>query len=125
MSDRQQSLRFLREDTPISFPFKSANSTASDLDQLDAEFMYTYLFKEILLDMKYNKEALAVIVAHWKKNKKVSTLELLFIDNFVEKYHSANAVRLYSRCDFIYEDLNQASPTVTGRYHREDGLFHP
>ena len=85
--------------------------------------MYTYLFKEILLDMKYNKEALAIIVAHWKKNKKVSTLELLFIDNFVEKYHSANAVRLYSRCDFIYEDLNQALRLLQGDTIVKMGFF--
>ena len=108
MSDRQQSLRFLRDDTPISFPFKHANSTASDLDQLTAEFMYTQLLKENLLDMEYNEKALKDMVAHWMQKKNLATSELEFINNFVQKYDSTNAIRLYTHRTCIYRAINEA-----------------
>ena len=96
------------DDIPISFASQSGDGPTSSLDRFDPSFMYTQLFKQILLILEYDKKAREEMVAHWKNRADITISELEFINNFVEKYDSTNAIRLYSIRECVYRDLNEA-----------------
>ena len=71
----------------IAMSFAKVNETSSsqNLDQLEPTFMYTQIFKEILLDMKYNQQSIKKFTAHCRQN---DCGALNNIDQFENEYQS-------------------------------------
>ncbi|CAF3661554.1 unnamed protein product, partial [Adineta steineri] len=68
----------------IAVSFLTINEMAStdNLNQLEPTFMYTQLFKEILLDIKYDRKAIKELAACCREAFAGNSVELQIIDKF-------------------------------------------
>ncbi|CAF1218170.1 unnamed protein product [Adineta steineri] len=91
----------------IAVSFVSVNeiAPAGDLNQLEPTFMYTQIFKDILLDMEHGKQAITEFTAYCRQDNSKSTTN---IDRFEKKYHAQSAIWWYTYPSFIYSMLNYA-----------------
>ena len=96
-----------QESTPMSFVSSNAEGSAVDLDQLEPSFMYTQLFKKILLEMKHDESARKDLVEYCRKQENLSD-ELTLIDEFDRQYRPDKAIWWYTQDCFIYQMLNRA-----------------
>ncbi|CAF1426285.1 unnamed protein product [Adineta steineri] len=94
----------------IAISFLAVNEMASteNLNQLEPTFMYTQLFKEILLDMEYDRRAIKDLVACCRQVFTGNTTELQIINEFEREYRPQQAIWWYTRECFTYKMLNQA-----------------
>ncbi|CAF0779103.1 unnamed protein product [Adineta steineri] len=94
----------------IAVSFLTINEMASteNLNQLEPTFMYTQLFKEILLDIKYGPRAIKDLAACCREAFIGNTIELQLIKEFERDYHPQQAIWWYTRECFTYKMLNQA-----------------
>ncbi|CAF0761669.1 unnamed protein product [Adineta steineri] len=94
----------------IAVSFLALNEMASteNLNQLEPTFMYTQLFKEILLDMEYDRKAIKDLAVCCREVFNGNTSELKFINEFERDYDSQQAIWWYTRECFTYKMLNQA-----------------
>ncbi|CAF3916001.1 unnamed protein product [Adineta steineri] len=94
----------------IAVSFLTINEMAStdNLNQLEPTFMYTQLFKEILLDIKYDRKAIKELAACCREAFAGNSVELQIIDKFEHDYDPKNAIWWYTRECFTYKMLNQA-----------------
>ncbi|CAF1427765.1 unnamed protein product [Adineta ricciae] len=79
-----------------------------NLNQLEANFMYTQLFKEILLEIEYDEHSIKFLTTYWRKLFADNKVKLNLIDEFDRRYCSENAIEWYTRDCFIYRMLNQS-----------------
>ncbi|CAF0746312.1 unnamed protein product [Adineta steineri] len=94
----------------IAVSFITVNEMAStnNLNQLEPTFMYTQLFKEILLDIKYGHQAVHGLAACFREVFTGNSIELKIINEFERDYHPRKAIWWYTRECFTYKMLNQA-----------------
>ncbi|CAF1281504.1 unnamed protein product [Adineta steineri] len=98
---------------PISFV--TANEIMSDenLNQLEPNYMYTQIFKNILLKIEHNQEQAMQILAVYCRNLYSKNItELNVIDEFQRDYRPEQAIWWYTRECFIYQMLNRALRTL-------------
>ena len=96
-----------QESTPMSFVPSNAEGSAVDLDQLEPSFMYTQLFKKILLEMEHDESARKDLVEYCREQENLSD-ELTLIDEFDRQYRPDKAIWWYTRECFTYHMLNRA-----------------
>ncbi|CAF1247149.1 unnamed protein product [Adineta steineri] len=91
----------------IAMSFISATDMAStgNLNELEPTFMYTQLFKEILLDMKHGEQAVKDFITYCRDHDCVSTINL---DRFQKEYNPQLAIWWYTFQSNIYSMLNCA-----------------
>ncbi|CAF4038337.1 unnamed protein product, partial [Rotaria sp. Silwood1] len=89
-------------------------ASSEDLNQLEPSFMYTQIFKEILLDMKHGQQAIKDLVTFCQEQYKGNKKELKIIDEFQRTYQPALAIWWYTRQCFTYNMLNRALRTLDG-----------
>ncbi|CAF4188889.1 unnamed protein product, partial [Adineta steineri] len=89
----------------IAMSFITANEIAStdNLNQLEPTFMYTQLFKEILLDMEHGEQAVKDFITYCRDHDCMSSK---YIDRFEKEYHNQLAVWWYTFPSNIYSMLN-------------------
>ena len=93
----------------VSFvPVGTDGISNTDLDRLDPSFMYTQLFKNALLDMQHDREAVQYLVRYCKDKYAKNPVQLELIREFGRKYTSAKAIWWYTQEGFTYEMLNRA-----------------
>ncbi|CAF1456000.1 unnamed protein product [Adineta steineri] len=94
----------------IAVSFLAVNEMAStdNLNQLEPTFMYTQLFKEILLDIEYGDTAIKDLAACCREVFSGNTIELQTINEFGRDYRPQQAIWWYTRECFTYKMLNQA-----------------
>ncbi|CAF1490325.1 unnamed protein product [Adineta steineri] len=92
----------------------------NNLNQLDPTFMYTQLFKEILLDMEYDQRSLKHFAAYCRNNNSVSSIN---IDRFEKEYHSRSAIWWYTFPSNIYSMVNYALRCMEGDTIINMGFF--
>ncbi|CAF1484611.1 unnamed protein product, partial [Adineta steineri] len=94
----------------IAVSFLAVNDMAStnNLNQLEPTFMYTQLFKEILLDIEYGSKAIKDLAACCREVFSDNPTELQVIDEFERNYRPEKAIWWYTRECFTYKMLNQA-----------------
>ncbi|CAF1376060.1 unnamed protein product [Adineta steineri] len=94
----------------VAVSFLAVNEMASteSLNQLEPTFMYTQLFKEILLDTKYDRKAIKDLAACCREVFTDNPTELQIIDEFEHDYRPQKAIWWYTRECFTYKMLNQA-----------------
>ncbi|CAF1679284.1 unnamed protein product [Rotaria magnacalcarata] len=79
-----------------------------NLNELEPSFMYTQIFKEILLEMEYDEQSINKLAADLRHLYSNNSARLNIIDKFERDYCPQQAIRWYTRERFTYELLNQA-----------------
>ncbi|CAF4452066.1 unnamed protein product, partial [Adineta steineri] len=83
-------------------------ASTDTLKQLEPTFMYTQLFKEVLLDIKYSDKAIKDLTTCCREVYLNDKAQLLLIDEFERDYNSQQAIWWYTRECFTYKMLNKA-----------------
>ncbi|CAF3564150.1 unnamed protein product [Adineta steineri] len=92
----------------VSFLTVNEMSSTENLNQLEPTFMYTQLFKEILLDIEYDPKAIQDLATCCREVFADNSIELQVIDEFERDYHPKRAIWWDTRECFTYKMLNQA-----------------
>ena len=94
--------------TPISFMATSGddNMTQKKLDQLDCSFMYTQLFKNILLTITFEPRHIDEFIEHCRKQFADIERKLTYLQELRETYHKKTPVWWYTCESFLYRMLN-------------------
>ncbi|CAF1597032.1 unnamed protein product, partial [Adineta steineri] len=106
----------------IAMSFVTVNELASiyDLNQLEPTFMYTQIFKDILLNIKYGEQAIKQFIAYCRLHDCGSTKN---IDEFEKKYQPQLAIYWYTRPTFIFSMLNDGLRTMNADIIITMGFF--
>ncbi|CAF1535896.1 unnamed protein product, partial [Rotaria sp. Silwood1] len=103
-----------QNNTMVSIISADAGGSSEDLNQLEPSFMYTQIFKEILLDMNHDQQAMEDLVKFCQEQYEGNKNELKLIDEFQRTYHATFAIWWYTRECFTYKMLNRALRTLDG-----------
>lgn len=96
---------------PFSFLQQETDEKVSevDLNRLEPSFMYTILFKRILLQMDHKLEERQALVKFCRiQLAQENPLELKILEEFNRDYHPNRAIWWYTRECFLYQMLNRA-----------------
>ncbi|CAF4214545.1 unnamed protein product, partial [Adineta steineri] len=106
----------------IAMSFITQNETTSSvkLNQLEPTFMYTQIFKDILLDMEHDAQAIKQFTAYCRHHDCGSTKT---IDEFEKTYDAETAIWWYTCPSFIYSMLNYALRSMEGETIINMGFF--
>ena len=88
-----------------------SNVSTIDTSELDQSFLFARLFKEVLLELKYNDNEHKEFLEFCRQQYVNSNRELMMIDEFEENYDQSSSVSWYIRESFIYFMLNKALRT--------------
>ena len=102
------------EHNAISMSFVPANNDVSNknLNQLDSSFMYTQIFKEILLTIQFEKEHFTEFIEHCREKLIGNVDELKNVELLAKRYQKKTPVWWYSYECFMYPMLNRALRTM-------------
>ena len=92
----------------ISFVSMSEGASGDNLNQLEPSFMYTQIFKEILLEMDFNAQAIKDLCVYCRPLYPGNVHELNVIKEFERIYRSQTSIWWYTRECFTYQMLNRA-----------------
>ncbi|CAF0716860.1 unnamed protein product [Adineta steineri] len=107
----------------VSFLTVNEMASADNLNQLEPTFMYTQIFKEILLDIDYDRNAIRYLAACCREIFSGNTIELQVINEFERDYDPQKAIWWYTRECFTYKMLNQALRTLDADIIINMGFF--
>ncbi|CAF1273273.1 unnamed protein product [Adineta steineri] len=95
----------------IALSFITVNEMVptNNLNQLEPNFMYTQIFKDILLDMKHGKQAIKQFTHYCRNNNSLSSIN---INRFEKEYHAQLSIWWYTSPSNIYSMLNYALRTL-------------
>ncbi|CAF1385832.1 unnamed protein product [Adineta steineri] len=98
----------------IAVSFLTVNEMAStkNLNQLEPTFMYTQIFKEILLDIEYDRNTIQDLAIYCRKFYLENNGELQVINEFELDYRPQQAIWWYTRECFTHQMLNRALRTL-------------
>ena len=108
----------------MSFVSVDEGASSESLNQLEPTFMYTQIFKEILLDMEHDPQVIKDLANYCRALHENNVNELMIIDEFEQNYRSKSAIWWYTRECFTYQMLNRALRTLEGDTIINIGLFH-
>ena len=109
----------------VSFVTMSEEVSNVNMNRLEPSFMYTQLFKAILLEMKDDENSVKVLTAYCRNFYKGNTRDSKIIDEFERDYRSESAIWWYTRECFAYRMLNQALRALEGDTIINMGFFYP
>ncbi|CAF0810477.1 unnamed protein product [Adineta steineri] len=112
--------QFNQDSTAMSFLTVDEMASTENLNQLEPTFMYTQIFKDILLDMEHGNQAIKQFTAYCRHNDCVSPI---YIDLFEKEYHAQLAIRWYTFPSNIYSMLNYALRSMDGDTIINMGFF--
>ncbi|CAF1156481.1 unnamed protein product [Adineta steineri] len=106
----------------IAMSFITVNEMTStdNSNQLEPTFMYTQIFKEIILDMKHDKQVIKEFTAYCRQHDCGSPTN---IDQFENEYHTQSAIWWYTSPSFIYSMLNYALRSMEANTIINMGFF--
>ncbi|CAF1172561.1 unnamed protein product [Adineta steineri] len=106
----------------IAMSFITANEMAltDNLNQLEPTFMYTQIFKDILLDMEHGKQAIKQFTAYCRHN---DCLSPIYIDRFEKEYQDQLAIWWYTFPSNIFSMLNYGLRTMNADIIITMGFF--
>ena len=84
------------------------NPDQAALNQLEPSFMYTEIFKEILLEIEYDEQAIEHLANYCRQFYDGNTKELEMIDDFQCNYRLKSPIWWYTCECFTYQMLNRA-----------------
>lgn len=92
----------------ISFMGTSDDMSKKNLDQLDCSFMYTKIFKEILLKINFEQEHIQEFIQYCREQFTDHQVEWINIKELERKYHKQTPIWWYTYDSCLYSMLNQA-----------------
>ncbi|CAF1233418.1 unnamed protein product [Adineta steineri] len=104
----------------VSFVSVDDMISTDNLNQLEPTFMYTQIFKEIILDMEHNKQAIEDFIKYSRDNNCTSKT---IIDRFQKDYHPLSAIWWYTYTSFTYCMLNDSLRSMDGNTIINMGFF--
>ncbi|CAF1393657.1 unnamed protein product, partial [Didymodactylos carnosus] len=109
----------------IAMSFISVDEVVSseNLNQLEPSFMYTQIFKEIFLEMKYDAQAIKTLAGYWRELYNGNMNQLNIINEFKRNYRPERSIWWYTRECFTYEILNRALRNLEGDTIINMGFF--
>ncbi|CAF1233102.1 unnamed protein product [Adineta steineri] len=95
----------------ITMSFVTINEMASTdkLNQLEPNFMYTQIFKDILLNMQHNEQAIKYFIAYCRRHDCVSSIN---INRFEKEYNAQTAIWWYTFPSNFFSMLNYGLRTL-------------
>ena len=102
---KEQTKQCDRDSTSISI------TNAKTANELEATFMYTTLFKEIILEIKYDQDEINKMANECRQMYSDNEYELQIINEFEQKYYENSPIWWYTRQCFLYQLLNRALRT--------------
>ncbi|CAF1490743.1 unnamed protein product [Adineta steineri] len=112
--------QYHQDSIAVSFISVDDMMPANNLNQLEPTFMYTQIFKDILLDMEHGKQAIAEFAAYCRRNNSGSPIN---INRFESEYHTQSPISWYTSPTFIYSMLNDALRFMEGGTIISMGFF--
>ena len=100
--------QFNEDSIAISIVSLDEGAFSQNLDQLEPSFMYTQIFKEILLEMETNPQAITNLATYCRNLYKGNKRELQIISEFEYDYRPQLSIWWYTRECFTYQMLNRA-----------------
>ena len=120
----QQAAKQCNQDSiAVSFVTVSEGASSQNLNQLEPSFMYTQIFKEILLEMEHDEKSIKDLAIYCRKFYNDNMTELNIIDEFEHNYRSKSSIWWYTRECFTYQMLNRALRTLEGDTIINMGFF--
>ncbi|CAF0893152.1 unnamed protein product [Adineta ricciae] len=107
----------------MSFVAVREEGSNANLNQLEPSFMYTQIFKNILLGMEHDKQAIKDLASYCRQRFQDNFTEQSVIDEFEHNYRPDTAIWWYTRECFTYKMLNQALRTLDGEVIINMGFF--
>ncbi|CAF0765359.1 unnamed protein product [Adineta steineri] len=101
--------QYHQDSIAMSFIPASEMTSTDNLNQLEPTFMYTQIFKDILLDMEHDKQAIKQFIAYCRHYDCGSAKN---IDEFEKKYHPQSAIWWYTFPSNIFSMLNYGLRTL-------------
>ncbi|CAF4107077.1 unnamed protein product [Adineta steineri] len=101
--------QYNQDSIAVSFVPVNAIASTDNLNQLEPTFMYTQLFKEILLNMKYNSQNIKDFITYCRDH---DCLSPVYIDRFEKEYHDQLAIWWYTFPSNIFSMLNYSLRTL-------------
>ncbi|CAF3410943.1 unnamed protein product [Rotaria sp. Silwood1] len=108
---------------PVSIISANEGGSVENLNQLEPSFMYSQIFKEILLDMKHGPQAIKDLVKFGQEEYRGNVQETKIIEEFECTYRPSKAIWWYTRECFTYKMLNRALRTLDGDIIIRMGFF--
>ncbi|CAF3711410.1 unnamed protein product [Rotaria sp. Silwood1] len=108
---------------PVSIISETEADSNENLDQLEPKFMYTQIFKEILLDIEHDEKAIKDLTNFCRELYKNNDAETKIINEFEHTYQPLKAIWWYTRECFTYKMLNGALRTLNGDIIIRMGVF--
>ncbi|CAF1044322.1 unnamed protein product [Adineta ricciae] len=108
------------EQNAISISFVTSDKR---LNQLDPSFMYTQIFKEILLTIKFDDIYMKQYANYCREVFAGNKAELKNIKRFKRKYHRKTPIWWYTLESFLYPMLNRAIRLMIGDILTRMGFF--
>ncbi|CAF2400395.1 unnamed protein product [Rotaria sp. Silwood2] len=108
---------------PVSIVGANEGGSSKKLNQLEPAFMYSQIFKEILLDMKHDKKAIEDLVTFCQEGYRDNVQETKIIEEFEKTYQPSKAIWWYTRECFTYKMLNRALKVLNGDIIIRMGFF--
>ena len=112
-----------QDSIPVSFVTISEEVSNANLNRLEPSFMYTQLFKEILLEMEDDTNCIKVLTDYCREFYNGNARDSKIIDEFERDYRSERAIWWYTRECFAYRMLNQALRSLEGDTIINMGFF--
>ncbi|CAF3990118.1 unnamed protein product [Adineta steineri] len=109
-----------RDSIAMSFVTVNDMESTDNLNQLEPTFMYTQIFKENLLNMEHNQQAIKEFITYCRNNDCGSKI---IIDRFEKQYHPESAIWWYTSTPFIYCMLNDSLRFMEGSTIINMGFF--
>ncbi|CAF0779814.1 unnamed protein product [Adineta steineri] len=101
-----------QQSIPVSFVTANEMTSTDYINQLEPNFMYTQIFKEILLAVNYDPKEIKNLAAYCRELYVENEGQLQVINEFECDYRPQRAIWWYTRAYFIYQMLNQALRTL-------------
>ena len=103
----------LYDQSSIAFSIVSeTDATNQNLDDRDPSFMYTQLFKEIIQEIPFDKQAIKDLTNYWREQLALSSSYLEKANEFEQEYHQHLPIWWYTYETLLYEIRNRALRTL-------------
>ncbi|CAF4108678.1 unnamed protein product [Adineta steineri] len=121
-SIKQTARRSEQDSMSMSF-VPSGGISIQNLDQMDPSFMYTQLFKEIFMEIKFDKQHIKDLTTYCYEQYAKNDHELKVIQDFERDYRQDRAIWWYTCEYFLYAMLNRALRTLEVNIIIKMGFF--
>lgn len=107
----------------VSFASVNESGSSENFNQIEPSFMYTQIFKEILLEIDHSEEAFNDFIRIWRREFAGNTVKLNIIDEFERNYSPQSAIYWYTREYFLYQTLNWSLRTLNTQVMMKTAFF--